>query len=57
MHDHWVPKWKYELVTALSKKWPEDRKKFKKMRRDQLYAIWFRLWADAGHNCCRRPVI
>lgn len=41
---HWVPKTKYELVRALAEIWPDDRARFKRMRKKQLYAIWFKYW-------------
>lgn len=57
-HDHWVPRKKHELVSALEKKYPGDAAKFRKMKTPQLYAIWFRLWADAGHTCCKpKPLV
>lgn len=53
-HDHWMPTKKYQLTGYFAKKWPADAGKFRKMPMPQLLAIWHRLWADAGHACCKR---
>lgn len=39
-HDFWVPKFKYQLVDALSKIYPWDRAKFQRTAKAQLRAIW-----------------
>lgn len=39
-HDFWVPRFKYQLVDALSKIYPLDRSKFQRTSRAQLRAIW-----------------
>lgn len=39
--DIWIPKFKWQVVWWLSKRYPKDAKKFKRMKRDQLYGIYF----------------
>ena len=41
--DFWVPRYKWELVEWLSKRYPEDRKRFERMEKRRLYAIYFRI--------------
>ena len=37
----WIPQYRYQVENWLSKRYPEDSKKFKRMARSQLYAIYF----------------
>jgi len=39
----WVPMYKWQLVEWLGEKYPEDKKKFKKMGKEQLLAIYYRV--------------
>ena len=41
--DFFIPYYKWQLVKILSKLYPEDRWKFEKMRKKQLYAIYFNI--------------
>ncbi len=41
MREFWTPSHKYELVEWLSTYFPKDKVKFKRMRKGQLYAIYF----------------
>ena len=39
--DHWIPRYKYQLVELLSGRYPNDSWKFKGFSKKRLYAIWF----------------
>ena len=41
VRSYYIPKYKYELVELLSRVYKDDRKKFKRMSKKRLYAIWF----------------
>jgi len=41
MKDYWIPKFKYELVDWLSKRYPGEQHKFGNMNKKRLYAIYF----------------
>jgi len=41
--DFYIPKRKWELVEFLGRRYPEDRKRFERMRKRRLYAIYFRI--------------
>jgi len=43
MRPYYVPRRKYELVSLLSRRYPEDGRKFERMSKRQLYAIYFRI--------------
>lgn len=53
-HDHFMPTTKRQLLQYFTKKYPNEKAKFEAMPFNQLMAIWHRLWADAGHACCKR---
>lgn len=53
-HDHFMPTRKEQLLQYFRKKYPNEKAKFEAMPFDQLKAIWHRLWANAGHACCKR---
>lgn len=42
-HDYWVPQYKWQLVDLLCLKYPNDRAKFQKAGKKQLYAILFKI--------------
>ncbi len=42
MQDFWKPKYKWQLMKALTYIWPKDGAKFKVMGKAQLYAIYFK---------------
>ena len=48
MQDFCVPKKKWLLVRALSLLFPQDSAKFKAMRMNQLYAIYYRIRKERG---------
>ena len=37
----WIPKYKWELVRWLEERYPKDAKRFNRMRKRQLLAIYF----------------
>lgn len=38
---YWIPKHKYQLEAWLAQRFPADAKKFKRMSKEMLYAIYF----------------
>jgi hypothetical protein len=40
MSDFYVPKFRWELISLLKLNYPEDKDKFSKMKKKQLYAIY-----------------
>lgn len=41
MPTQWIPKTKHELITLLGVYWPDSRPQFRRMRKKQLYAIFY----------------
>ena len=39
--NHWIPRYKEELIQWLSARYPQDTSKFKQMNKKQLYAVYF----------------
>lgn len=40
MNDYWTPQFKWQLVEWLGERYPADAKKFKRMKKNQLLAIY-----------------
>lgn len=41
--EFWIPQFKWQLVNALVLRYPNDRMKFTRMNKKQLYAILYRI--------------
>lgn len=39
--NYWIPPTKWQLVEWLAKYWPDNAAKFKRMKKKQLYAIFY----------------
>lgn len=40
-YDFWIPKYRFELIEWLRNNFPADQRRFSKMTKAQLYAIYF----------------
>jgi len=43
MSDFWVPQWKWQLVDWLTRHFNEPASKFKRMKKNRLYAIYIKV--------------
>ncbi|MBI4708213.1 MAG: hypothetical protein HY761_09885 [Candidatus Omnitrophica bacterium] len=56
----WVPRHRYELLNWILGVYPQEKSKFKCMKTNQLYAIYYKLRKDnislvGGHNEAGEP--
>ena len=45
----YTPRDKWELVQLLATKYPADRKKFERMEKKRLYAVFYRIRGGLSH--------